>query len=114
MISLAQMKLVLGEFLDQQVLPATSNTLTKWTIGGSSVLVLNNLQNVLTPYRDMLFSLGLIDASFNFNPVTIKTFLDNAFKTEPELKLTYLGNIFTFKKEDADVLLSLMGKYDGI
>lgn len=114
MISLAQMKLVLGEFLDQQVLPATPNTLTKWAIGGSSVLVLNNLENVLNPYKELLTSLGLVDASFNFNPETIKVFLENAFKVEPELKLTYLGNIFTFKKEDADALLSIMEKHNGI
>ena len=113
MISLAQLKLVLGEFLDQQVLAYATNSLTKWSLGGASVLVLNNLEKVLTPYKTLLISLGISDDSLNINKETCKVFLDNAFKTTPELKITLLGNIFTFTKADADALLSIMGKYNG-
>ncbi len=113
MISLAQLKLVLGEFLDQQILPVATNSLTKWSIGGASVLVLNNLEKVITPYKSLLISLGIMDANLNTNKDTCKVFLDNAFKTSPELKVTLLGNIFTFTKADADALLAIMEKYNG-
>lgn len=63
MISLSQLKLVLGEFLDQQILAYTTNSLTKWSLGGASVLVLNNLEKVITPYKAILISLGIFDAN---------------------------------------------------
>lgn len=114
MISLAQLKLIIGEFLDQQVLAYATNSLTKWSLGGASVLVLNNLEKVLTPYKSLLTSLGISDEALNINKDVCKTFLDNAFKTTPELKITLLGNIFTFTKADADALLSIMEKYNGV
>ena len=113
MISLSQLKLVLGEFLDQQVLAYATNSLTKWSLGGASVLALNNLEKVITPYKAILISLGIFDSNLNLNKDACKTFLDNAFKTSPELKVTVLGNIFTFTKVDADALLAIMEKYNG-
>lgn len=113
MISLVQMKSVLADFLDKQVVPNINSSLLKWTITGSSALYLNNLENVLAPYKETLLNLGLADGELKFNTPYVKTFLENAFKAEPTLQINILGSTITFRKEDADVLIKLMEDKDG-
>lgn len=113
MISLNQMKIILGEFLDKQVISASTNSLFRWTARGSSILVLNNLENIVAPYKDILISLGIMDQDLNVNKENCKIFLENAFKEEPEVKIPFLGSMITFTKVDADILISLMEKSDG-
>lgn len=113
MIPLDQVKLILGEFLDNQVISHSDNSLFKWFVRGSAVLYLNNLENTLTSYVPLLTSLGILDQDLRVNPEAVKIFLDNAFKAEPTLKLNLLGSTISFTKEDGDALIALMEKYNG-
>ena len=113
MISLDRVKLILGKFLDTQVLSHSENSFFKWVVRGSAVLYLNNLENNLNPYKSLLTSLGILDQDLRVNPEAVKTFLDNAFKAEPTLKLNLLGSTISFTKEDGDALIALMEKYNG-
>lgn len=113
MISLNQMKLILGEFLDKQVIGASTNSLFKWTARGSSILVLNNLEKVVAPYKSILLSLGILNEDLSVNSDTCKLFLESAFKEEPKVKVPFLGSMITFTKADADILIDLMEKSDG-
>lgn len=113
MVSISQLKLVLGDFLDQQVVPAMESSFTKWAFRGSSVLIINNLENVLAPYKSTILQLGLADQDMNFDINAVRTFLDNAFNSVPELKITLWSYTVTFTKKDADVLIKLMELRDG-
>jgi hypothetical protein len=113
MISLDQVKIILGEFLDTQVLNHSENSFFKWVVRGSVVLYLNNLENNLSVYKPLLINLGILDQDLWVNPEAVKTFLDNAFKAEPTLKLNLFGSTISFTKEDGDALIALMEKYNG-
>lgn len=113
MVSISQLKLVIGDFLDQQIVPAIESSLMKWAFRGSSVLVINNLENVVAPYKEAGIQLGLIDKDLNLNVDAVRTFLENAFGTVPELKVNLWGCTVTFTKTDANVLINLLEARDG-
>ena len=48
MVSLAKTKIILGEFIDSQIVPIITNSFTKWAFKGGAVLALITTLNPST------------------------------------------------------------------
>lgn len=108
MITTDNMKVILAKFLDERVIPAIpeDNSLLKWSLAGSSVLVLNRLDS----YTPLLKQLGIINESNLIEPEKVNLFIDNAFNKQPEVKVNLLGVPFTFDKSDGEYLLTIINQ----
>lgn len=112
-ISLHKMKSILGTLMDQRVMPLIqeTNSTKSWLLGGASALVLMNLENAIKDYIPTLQQVGIMDSELNINYESTKTFLDNAFRTQPTVRMDLWGIPITFDKSDGEALLKLMSQY---
>lgn len=106
MITIEQLQVILAKFLDERVLTAVpeDNSLLKWSLAGSSVLILNRVDD----YTPILKQLGIINNSNLLDPEKVKVFITKAFEKQPEVKINLLGVPFIFNKEDGEYLLTLI------
>lgn len=107
------MKSVIGDFLDQRVMPVLqeTNSQTSWLLGGASALVLMRLEHVIKDYVPMLQSVGILDEKLNVDYNNTKLFIDNAFRTQPTVTMDLWRIPIKFDKSDGDALLSLMDQH---
>lgn len=113
MVSLAKTKIILGEFIDSQIVPIITNSFTKWAFKGGAVLALNSLDKVLLPYLPMLTAVGVMDQEMNVYPDKLKLFFESAFAAEPKVEVVLPGCTMKFSKADADTLIALLERENG-
>lgn len=114
-IDTSSVQAALADFIDQRVLPgiADSNSLLKWAIGGTSVVVLSRLEKVVEANLPLLQSLGIVNESGHFDIDVAEKFMDGAFARQAEFKLPMLGTPVIFDKNDGAALIKLLRQYGG-
>lgn len=115
-IDLSSVQAALADFVDQRVLPgiADSNSLLKWAVGGTSVIVLSRLEKIVQDNLPMLKSLGIVNESGHFDMDVAARFLEGAFARQEEFKLSILGTPFIFDKTDGEALIKLLRQHGGL
>lgn len=113
MISFSSAQGALANFLDERILSAVpeDKSFVKWTLSGASVLVLNNLQGMLTKYTPILKEFGIMDDSNNIDVDKVKLFLDNAFKKQPRFTVPIMSIPFNFDESDGKALVDILNRY---
>lgn len=113
MLRVEEIKAIIGDFLDERILPAAGNSsnLLKWAIAGSSVLALNRFDLLFNKNQGILKDLGILDESNSLVPENIKLFLDTAFSKQSTIEISLLGTAFTLDKSDGDALLAIINRY---
>lgn len=114
MINFAKSKAVLANFLDERMMPALGddNSFLKWTLAGSSALVLTRLDSIADKYTPILQEFGLMDQSKNLNTDAVKLFINSAFEKQPTVKINLMGVPFKFDVEDGKALIEIMARYE--
>ena len=112
-ISFNSVQGALANFLDERVLTAIpeDKSFIKWALSGSSVLVLNNLQDMLKKYSSILQEFGIMDESNNVDIDKVKLFLDSAFNKQPILTVPILSIPFKFDESDGKALVDILNRY---
>lgn len=103
MVHYNNLRPILLTFLDERILPHVNSSLIKWSLAGLVPQYLDNKQ--------LLESLGLVHND-QIDLDKVREFLTNAFDKEPTLKIDVLGLKFTFTREDGEVLVHIMERYN--
>lgn len=105
-ISLSKVQNVVPEFVNTRLMPAAP-TMVQWVLGGSTVIILQNIDKFIGKYVPMLKEIGMVNEYNQLDIDKAKEFINGGFNA------TNIITIFGFNitREDGDALIGIMDRY---
>ena len=105
-ISLSKMQNVLPEFVNSRLMPSAP-TMIQWFLGGSTVLILQNLDSYVNRFLPLLREVGLVNEYNQLDIDKTKEFINGGFNATNII--TVYG--FNISREDGDALIGILDRY---
>jgi hypothetical protein len=105
-ISLNKIQNVVPEFVNTRLMPAAP-TLVQWVLGGSTVLILQNVDKFMSKYVPMLKEIGLVNEYNQLDIDKAKEFINGGFNA------TNMISVYGFNltRDDGDALIGILDRY---
>jgi hypothetical protein len=105
-INLSKMQNVVPEFVNSRLMPSAP-TMIQWFLGGSTVLLLQNLDGYVKRYLPMMKEVGLVNDQNQLDIDKTKDFINGGFNATNVI--TLFG--FNISREDGDALIGILDRY---
>ena len=106
LISPNKLSTVVTEFIDTRLMPSAPAHI-KWILGGSTYLILNQMEAYKEQYAPSLKKLGIVTSNDQLDIGQVSGFLTRAFEKSPEVEM--FG--FKFTKADGIALVDILNKH---
>lgn len=104
-MKIADIELVLAEYIRKEMIPVIPTTLGKFALAGASTLILGKTEKLLSQYKPILTTLGVIDADGNIDVDALYSAAkDGMIATNGILQIAG----FTFNQADIDKLYKML------